>query len=130
MVLKFGRENKVELMQFLSPLEDIDILDAILEGLALFAYLFVLLMAFYAKKNNRIFASKGFLVLISGIVLGTLSAGLDFFTEFYWIDNYEPYKLTLVIFQIVGLLLFAISLMILFRFTKFLMGEDGKNSDS
>ncbi|QEE15090.2 hypothetical protein DSAG12_00913 [Promethearchaeum syntrophicum] len=117
-------------MQFLSPLEDIDILDAILEGLALFAYLFVLLMAFYAKKNNRIFASKGFLVLISGIVLGTLSAGLDFFTEFYWIDNYEPYKLTLVIFQIVGLLLFAISLMILFRFTKFLMGEDGKNSDS
>jgi len=117
-------------MQFLSPIDEINLSDAILEGLALFAYLFVLVMAFYAKRNNKIFASKGFLVLISGIVLGTLSAGMDFFTEFYWIDNYEPYKLTLVIFQIVGLLLFAISLMILFRFTKFLLGEEVKTSDS
>ena len=117
-------------MQFLSPIEDINLSDAILEGLALIAYLFVLLMAFYAKKKNKIFASKGFLILISGIVLGIISAGMDFFTEFYWIDNYEQYKLTLVVFQIVGLLLFAISLMILFNFTKFLMGEEVKISDS
>jgi len=130
MVLKFGRKIKVELMVFLSPIDEINLSDAILEGLALIAYLFVLVMAFYAKKNNKIFASKGFLVLISGIVLGIISAGMDFFTEFYWIDNYEPYKLTLVVFQIVGLLLFAISLMILFNFTKFLLGEEVKISDS
>ena len=117
-------------MQFLSPLDEIDIPDAILEGLALFAFLFVLLMAFYAKKNNKIFATKGFLVLITGIFLGIISAFMNFLTEFYWIDNYEVFKLTMVIFQIVGLLLFAISLMILFSFTKFLLGEDVKNSDS
>ena len=109
--------------------KDISFADAILEGLALVAFLFVLLMAFYAKKNNKIFASKGFLVLISGIILGTLSAFMNFLTEFYWIDNYEVFKLIMVIFQIVGLLLFAISLMILFSFTKFLLGEDVKKSD-
>jgi len=120
----------VEFVQFISPFDEIDLSDAILEGLALVAFLFVLVMAFYAKKNNKIFASKGFPVLITGIALGTLSAFMDFLTEFYWIDNYELYKLTMVVFQIVGLLLFAISLMILFHFTKFLLGEDVKNSDS
>lgn len=111
--------------------KDIDFDDVILEGLALVAYLFVLLMVFYAKKNNKIFASKGFLVLISGIILGTISAFMNFLSEFYWIEPYEVYKLTFVILQIVGLFLFAISLMILFRFTKFLLGdEDIKNSES
>lgn len=118
----------MEFVQFLAPLKEIEISDAVLEGLSLFAFLFVLLMAFYAKKNNKIFASKGFLVLITGIILGTFSAFMDFLTEFYWIDNYEVYKLTMAVFQIVGLLLFAISLMILFRFTKFLLGEDSQNS--
>jgi hypothetical protein len=117
-------------MQFIHPFEEIDLADVILEGLALIAYLFVLVMAIYAKKNNKIFASKGFLILISGIVLGVLSAGMNVFSEFYFIDAYQAYKLTMVVFQIVGLLLFAISLMILFRFTKFLLGEDVKNSDS
>ena len=115
---KSGRANKVEFVQFLAPIDEIDISDAILEGLALVAFLFVLVMAFYAKRNNKIFASKGFLILIGGIVLGTLSAFMDFLTEFYWIDNYEDFKLAMAVFQIVGLLLFAISLMILFRFTK------------
>ena len=117
----------MEFIQFISPLDEIDLSDAILEGLALVAFLFVLLMVFYAKKKNKIFASKGFLILITGIILGTLSAFMDFLTEFYWIDNYEAYKLTMVVFQIVGLLLFAISLMILFNFTKFLLGEEVKN---
>lgn len=117
-------------MQFISPIDGIDLSDAFLEGLALIAFLFVLVMAYYAKKNNKIFASKGFPVLISGIFLGTIAAFMDFFTEFYWIDNYEFYKLTMAVFMIVGLLLFAISLMILFHFTKFLLGEDVKNSDS
>ena len=118
------------ILQIFTLNDKIDITDAILEGLALIAYLFVLVMAFYAKKNNKIFASKGFLILISGIVLGVLSAGMNVFSEFYYIDGYETYKLTLVVFQIVGLLLFAISLMILFSFTKFLLGEDVKNSNS
>ena len=117
-------------MQFLSPIDKINISDAILEGLALIGFPFVLLMAFYAKKNNKIFASKGFLVLFTGIVLGILSAFMNFLTEFFWIDYYEVFKLTMEIFQIVGLLLFAISLMILFSFTKFLLGEEVKNSDS
>ncbi len=129
MELKSGRVNKV-ILQIFTLNDKIDITDAILEGLALIAYLFVLVMAFYAKKNNKIFASKGFLILISGIVLGVLSAGMNVFSEFYYIDGYETYKLTLVVFQIVGLLLFAISLMILFSFTKFLLGEDVKNSNS
>ena len=111
------------ILQAFTFIGDIDIVDAILEGLALVAFLFVLLMAFYAKNNNKIFASKGFLVLITGIFLGTVSALMNFLTEFYWIDNYEAFKLTMVIFQIVGLLLFAFSLMILFSFTKFLLGE-------
>jgi len=121
------------ILQIFSPIDEIDITDVILEGLALVAFLFVLLMAFYAKKNNKIFESKGFPVLISGIVLGTFSAFMDFLSEFYWINNndyYEVYKLIMAVFQIVGLLLFAISLMILFSFTKFLLGEDVKNSDS
>ena len=119
------------ILQIFTPIAEIDIIDAILEGLALFAFLFVLLMALYAKKNNKIFESKGFPVLITGIVLGTFSAFMDLMSEFYWINNndyYEVYKLTMAVFQIVGLLLFAISLMILFRFTKFLLGEDSQNS--
>ncbi|MHA1718759.1 MAG: hypothetical protein ACTSWX_12570 [Promethearchaeota archaeon] len=119
----------MELVQFLTPLKDIDLSDVILEGLALIAYIFVLMMAFYAKKNNRIFASKGFFILISGIGLGTVSAFMDFLNEFYWIDNYEIYKTLMAIFQILGLLLFAISIMILFKFTKFLLGEDVEHSD-
>lgn len=119
------------ILQIFTPIDGIDITDVILEGFALIAFLFVLLMVFYAKKNNKIFASKGFLILITGIVLGTLSALMDFLTEFCWIENiyYQVYKLTMAIFQIVGLLFFAISLMILFSFTKFLLGEDVKNSD-
>ena len=118
------------ILQIFTPIDEIDITDVILEGLALFAFLFVLLMAFYAKKNNKIFESKGFPVLITGIVLGTFSAFMDLMSEFYWMDQkfYEFYKLTMAVFQIVGLLLFAISLMILFRFTKFLLGEDSQNS--
>ena len=117
------------ILQLFSPIDEIDIVDVILEGFALIAFLFVLLMVLYARKNNKIFASKGFLVLISGIVLGILSALMDFLTEFYWIENnnYQEYKLTMVVLQIVSLLLFAISLMILFSFTKFLLGEDVKN---
>ena len=119
------------ILQIFTPINEIDIVDAILEGLALVAFIFVLVMVLFAKKNNKIFASKGFMVLITGIVLGTFSALMDFLSEFYWIDEnyYERYKLTMVIFQIVGLLLFAISLMILFSFTQFLLGEDVKNSD-
>ncbi len=119
------------ILQLFSPIDEIDVVDAILEGFALIAFLFVLLMVFYAKKNNKIFGSKGFLVLITGIVLGTFSALMDFLSEFYWIDEnyYERYKLTMAVLQIVGLLLFAISLMILFSFTKLLLGEEVKNSD-
>lgn len=119
------------ILQLFTPIDEIDLTDVILEGFALIAFIFVLLMVFYAKKNNKIFASKGFLVLISGIVLGIISALMDFLTEFYWIgnNNYQAYKLTMAVFQIVSLLLYAISLMILFSFTKFLLGEDVKNSD-
>ncbi len=120
------------IMQIFTPIDEIDITDAILEGFAVIAFLFVLFMVFYAKKNNKIFASKGFLVLIIGIILGTLSVIMDFLTEFYWIEKiyYQIYKSIVAIFQIVGLLFFAISLMILFSFTKFLLGEDVKNTDS
>ena len=120
------------ILQIFTPINQIDLIDVILEGLAPIAFIFVLVMAFYAKKNNKIFASKGFPVLITGIILGTISVIMDFLTEFYWIEEvyYQIYKSIVAIFQILGLLLFAISLMILFHFTKFLLGEDVKNSDS
>ena len=104
---------------------EVDILDAILEGLTVLAYIFVLFMVLKAKRNNKIFASKGFPLLLLAIGLGTIAGGMDLFNEFFWIENnYEIFKLFMEFTKITGLLLFAISLLVVFRFTKFLMGEE------
>lgn len=103
---------------------EIDPLDLILEALSILGYLFILFMVFYANKQNPIFKSKGFPVLVFGVVLGLIAAFMDFITEIIWIENnYEAFKFVMTIFQIGGLLLFSISLYLVFRFTEFMMGE-------
>jgi len=108
------------------PFEDINLTDFLLESIAVMGYLFVLLMVFYAKKRNKIFASKGFPILVLAIILSLTSAGMDLFTEIYWFASFEEYnvfKLLIASLQIASLLIFALSLLLVFKFTKFLMGE-------
>ncbi len=111
-------------MIFASPAENIDFLDVFLEGLSLLGFVFIIIMAFYARKKNKIFASKGFSVMIFAILLGTVSTFMDVLSELYWFDNYEIYKLTMSILLIAGFSLFAISLILVFKFTQFMMGEE------
>ncbi|MHA1491657.1 MAG: hypothetical protein ACTSRI_18630 [Promethearchaeota archaeon] len=113
-------------MAFLAP-SDINLQDAFLEAMSLIAYIFLFIMIFYARKKNKIFASKGFAVLILAVVLGVISAFMDFFTELYWFDEIEQYtifKSIMSSLQIASLIIFALSLVLVFRFTKFMMGED------
>jgi len=108
-------------------IDQIDHLDVILESLAVIAYIFVVLMVFYAKKRNKIFASKGFPVMVIAIILGLISAFMDLFTELYWFDTFEQYnvfKTLIASLQIASLVIFALSLLLVFKFTKFLMGEE------
>ena len=111
-------------MIFLTPSTSISTSDVILEGLSLVGYVFILFMAFYARKKNKIFASKGFPFMILAILLGTISAFMDLFSEFFWMDHYEIYKLVMSILMISGMVLFAVSLILVFRFTRFMMGEE------
>ncbi|MFX0098614.1 MAG: hypothetical protein ACFFCS_03465 [Candidatus Hodarchaeota archaeon] len=102
-------------------------LDAFLEAMAIVGYAFVLVMLFHVKKKNKIFASKGFPLMVVALLLGVASAIMDFFTEIYWIkpdEAYQLFKLTYLILQIASLGLFAVSLILVFRFTRFMMGED------
>lgn len=104
---------------------EVDILDAFLEGLTVLAYIFVLFMVMKAKQGNKIFASKSYPLLILAIGLGTIAGLMDLFTEFFWIENnYEIFKFFMEFTKIAGLLLFAVSLLMVFRFTTFLMGEE------
>ena len=124
---KYGRViDKVPDPGFL-PFEDINLTDFLLESIAVIGYLFVLLMVFYAKRRNKIFASKGFPILVLAIILSFTSAGMDLFTEIYWFNTFEQYnvfKLTISILRITSLVIFALSLLLVFKFTKFLMGEE------
>ncbi len=112
-------------MGFLT-IDQIDLLDVFLEGLAVVAYIFVLLMVFYAKRKNKIFASKGFPIMVLAILLGLVSASMDLFTELYWFDTFEQYQLfksLIAGLQIASLVIFAISLLVVFKFTTYMMGE-------
>ncbi|WP_371804387.1 hypothetical protein [Candidatus Lokiarchaeum ossiferum] len=111
-------------MIFMTPAPEINWLDAILEGLSLLGFVFILVMAFYAKKKNKIFASKGFPLMILAISMGLISAFMDLISEFYWMDNYELFKSVMSILLIVGFSLFALSLILVFKFTQFMMGEE------
>ncbi len=113
-------------MGFLT-LDQINLLDVFLEAIAVVAYVFVLLMIFYAKNKNKIFASKSFPVLVLAILLGLISGIMDLFTELYWFDTFEQYqvfKLIISGLQIASLVIFAMSLLLVFKFTKYMMGED------
>lgn len=101
-----------------------NIWDLILEGLSVLGYIFVLIMAFNAKKKNKIFAAKPFPIIVIAIIIGLISAIMDVCTEFLWINRYSLYKTTFGILQIASLLLFAIGIILLFRFTTFLLGEN------
>lgn len=111
-------------MIFITPAPEINWLDAVLEGLSLLGFVFILVMAFYAKEKNKIFASKGFPVMVLAILMGTTSAFMDLFSEFYWLDNYEIFKLIMSILLIGGFGLFAISLILVFKFTQYMMGDE------
>ncbi|MHA1803932.1 MAG: hypothetical protein ACTSU4_05300 [Promethearchaeota archaeon] len=113
-------------MTFL-PLEEINIQDAVLEFLSLIAYIFLFVMVFYARKKNKIFASKGFPLMVLAIIMGIIGAFMDFFTEFYWFDdinNYIIFKTAFSTLQITSLGIFALSLLLVFMFTKFMLGEE------
>jgi len=100
-----------------------DIPDVLFEGLTVVGYMFVLVMAIYAQKKNRIFASKGFPLLVFAIGLGLVSSAMDFISEFVFINNYEIFKLIMEGFQIAGLVLFTIAMSVLFKFTQFMLGD-------
>ncbi|WP_457558301.1 hypothetical protein [Candidatus Harpocratesius sp.] len=103
---------------------EIDLLDVILESLSLVGFIFILIMAFYANKKNPIFRSKGFPILIIGIVLGIIAAGMDLLGEFVWFDTgYDIYKMVMSILYIFSLVVFSIAIFLVFRFTRFMMGE-------
>jgi hypothetical protein len=105
--------------------ENVAVQDAILEAISLFAYFFILAAAFYARKKNKIFATKGFPIMIISIILGLIASFMDLFTEFFWIEsNYEAFKLSMSVIQILSLLLFTLALMLVFKFTSYLMGEE------
>ncbi len=98
-------------------MSEIDILDAVLQAIVFIAFVFVLIVLFYAKKKNKIFASKWFLVMVLAIVMGVVSVFMDFFTELYLFDDdvlFDTYKLIMVILQIASLEIFALSLVLLF----------------
>ena len=102
-----------------------NILDIILEGLSVIAYIFILFMAFYAIKRNPIFKSKGFPVLIFGIAFGLVAAFMDFYSEFFWFEeNYSLFKTAMTIFQIASLVIFGFAMFLVFKFTTFMMGEE------
>ena len=106
-------QNKVGYL----PTAEIDILDAVLEAIVLIMFVFVLIMLFYAKKKNKIFASKWFLVMVLAIVMGIVSVFMDFFTELYLFDDelqFDIYRLIMVLLQIACLEVFALSLVLLF----------------
>ena len=104
---------------------DFDFIDIVLEGLSVIAYIFILFMAFYANSRNPIFKSKGFPVLIFGIGFGLISALMDFYTEFFWIEeNYDLFKSVMVSFQIASLVIFGFAMYLVFRFTTFMLGEE------
>ena len=50
-------------------------------------------MLFYAKKKNKIFASKGFPIMVIALLLGVTSAFMDFFSEIYWFDTFEQFQI-------------------------------------
>ena len=104
---------------------EVDILDAFLEGLTVVAYIFVLFMVMKAKRNNKIFATKSYPLLILAIGLGMVAGLMDLFNEFFWIENnYHIFKFFMEFSKIASLLIFAISLLTVFRFTTFLMGDE------
>ncbi|MHA1688284.1 MAG: hypothetical protein ACTSYC_10690 [Promethearchaeota archaeon] len=118
-------------MAFL-PFQEINIQDAILEFLSLIAYVFLLIMIFYARRKNKIFASKGFPLMILAIIMGVVGAFMDFFTEFYWFDdinNYIIFKTVLSTLQIASLGTFALSLLLVFMFTRFMLGEEEQQDE-
>jgi len=112
------------ILQEFIPLEDLP--DVVLEGLAVVGYLFVFVMAMYARKKNRIFASKGFPLLLIAIGLGFVSVIMDFISEFAFIVHYELFKFTMMGLQLAGLILFTVAMALLFKFTQFMMGESSK----
>jgi hypothetical protein len=106
---------------------ELDVLDMILEGLTLVAYIFVFIMILYAKKKNQIFGAKPFPLLMGAVGMGLFSGLMDFSSEFIWFDksaHYDIYKSIMQILKITSLVIFAIAMLLLFRFQKFLMGED------
>ena len=114
-------------MGFIIISDPADIRDVFLEALAIGGYAFVLIMLFYAKKRNKIFASKGFPVMVIALLFGITSAFMDFFSEIYWFDTFEQFqvfKMIYLILQIISLGLFAFSLILVFKFTRYMMGED------
>jgi hypothetical protein len=107
--------------------ENIDFQDLILESLSLIGYIFVLIMTFNAKKRNKIFAAKPFPILVIAIILGLISAFMDVLSELLWFNNvshYNIFKSSIGFMQIASLLLFAMGILLLFRFTSFLLGDD------
>ncbi|MHA1732363.1 MAG: hypothetical protein ACTSU5_10480 [Promethearchaeota archaeon] len=109
----------------LIPSPEVDVDDAILEGLTLVAFAFILVMAFHARRRNKIFASRGFWIMVLAITLGLVAALMDFLTEFFWIESlYEEYKLVMNLLFVSSLFLFAVALLVVFKFTQFLLGED------
>ncbi len=110
---------------FLLPNPEVSVQDALLEGVSIVAFAFILVMAFYARQKNKIFGSRGFPIMVAAITMGLVAAVMDFLTEFLWIETlYDEYKLVMEILFIASLLVFAASLIVSFRFTRFLMGED------
>ena len=113
-----------------NELSEINFQDFTLETMALVGYIFVLLTIFYAKKKNPIFASKGFSIMVIAIILGAVSASMDVSTEIYYYEvGYDIFKFIMASLQIISLIMFALSLLLVFKFTKFMMGEDSQRSE-
>ena len=99
------------------PMSEIDIVDAVLQAIVFIAFACVLIVLFYAKKKNKLFDSKWFLVMVLAIGMGVVSVFMDFFTELYLIDDeaqFDTFRLIMVILQIASLEIFALSLVLLF----------------
>lgn len=113
------------LQSLISPAPSLDVVDISLEVLSLLGFLFIFIMAIYANKKNPIFRSKGFPLILIGIGIGAIAAGMDVFDEFFWINQgYEYFKMTMSILFILSLTIFSIAIFLMFRFTKFIMGDD------
>ena len=102
--------------------------DILLEGLAVIAFLFLLVVLIIAMARAPILISRGSIEIFIFVLLGLTHSIMNVFDEFAWITNYNYWKLSKEILLLVGAVLLVIGFFRFFIFSARLFGEDTKSS--